>query len=114
VIVEPASGSGGTGSGGGTAVGASSGAGAPGGSDPDHGGGLIEAVLGAVSDQVESSVKPAAVAAIAQTFTFPLALAALVVLFLLVQSRLDGRDPKLRYAPRSAGEVYIEFAEEDR
>jgi hypothetical protein len=50
----------------------------------------------------------------ASTFTFPLALAILVVLYLLVQARLDGRDPKLRYAPASAGETYIAFEEEDR
>ena len=67
-----------------------------------------------MTDQVKSTVKPAAVAALAQTFTFPLALAVLVLLFLLIQSRLDGRDPKLRYAPRSAGEAFIEFEEEDR
>ena len=67
-----------------------------------------------MSDQVRSTVKPAVVAALAQTFTFPLALAAIVLLFLLIQSRLDERDPKLRYAPRSAGEAYIEFEEEDR
>jgi hypothetical protein len=79
-----------------------------------HGGGIFEAVLGAVTQQVQSTVKPAVVAAIAQTFTFPLALAAIVVVFLLIQGRLDGRDPKLRYAPRSAGEAYIEFGEEDR
>jgi len=60
-----------------------------------------------VTDQVKSTVKPAAVAALAQTFTFPLALAVLVLLFLLIQSRLDGRDPKLRYAPRAAGEARV-------
>ena len=53
-------------------------------------------------------------AALAQNFTFPLSLAVLVVLFLLVQGRLDERDPKLRYAPRSAGEAFIAFEEEDR
>ena len=76
--------------------------------------GIIEAVIGAVTNQVQSTVKPAVVAALAQTFTFPIALAAIVVMFLLSPSRLDGRDPKLRSAPRSAGEVYIEFGEEDR
>jgi len=67
-----------------------------------------------VTNQVESTVKPAVVAALAQNFTFPLSLAVLVVLFLLVQGRLDERDPKLRYAPRSAGEAFIAFEEEDR
>jgi len=106
-------GAGGAGGGGGPSA-PSSGVTGPEDSDARGGGGIIEAVLGAVTDQVQSTVKPAVVAALAQTFTFPLALAAIVLLFLLIQSRLDGRDPKLRYAPRSAGEVYIEFGEEDR
>ena len=75
---------------------------------------MFSAVLSAVGEQVRTTVKPAVVAAIATTFTFPLALAILVVLYLLVQARLDGRDPKLRFAPTSAGETYIAFEEEDR
>jgi hypothetical protein len=75
---------------------------------------VLIAVLGAVGERVRTTVKPAVVAAIASTFTFPLALAILVVLYLLVQARLDGRDPKLRYAPTSAGETYVAFEEEDR
>jgi hypothetical protein len=116
-IVEPQTGPGGAslgGGGSGAPAGVSSGVRGPFEPDARGGGGIIEAVLGAVTQQVQSTVKPAVVAALAQTFTFPLALAAIVLLFLLIQSRLDGRDPKLRYAPRSAGEVYIEFGEEDR
>jgi hypothetical protein len=71
-------------------------------------------VLNAVGDQVRTTVKPEAVAAVATTFTFPLALAVLVFLFVLIQSRLDSRDPKLRYAPASAGETYLAFEDEDR
>ena len=81
--------------------------------EPDAGN-VLSAVLGAVGERVRTTVKPAVVAAIASTFTFPLALAILVVLYLLVQARLDGRDPKLRYAPGSAGETYVAFEEEDR
>ena len=81
--------------------------------EPDAGN-VLSAVLGAVGERVRTTVKPAVVAAIASTFTFPLALAILVVLYLLVQARLDGRDPKLRYAPTSAGETYVAFEEEDR
>jgi len=51
---------------------------------------------------------------VAKTFTFPLALAVIVLLFLVLQKRLDDRDPKLRYAPRAAGEAYLVFEEEDR
>jgi hypothetical protein len=74
-------------------------------------GDLLGAVLSAV-DQVTETVKPAAIAAVATAFTFPLALAVVVIIFLLVQARLDGRDPKLRHAPTSAGETYIAFEEE--
>jgi hypothetical protein len=63
---------------------------------------------------VTTNVKPAVVAAVATTFSFPLALAALVILFLLVQARMDSRDPKLRHAPKTAWESYIPFREEDR
>jgi hypothetical protein len=106
-------GSGETGGGGSVPPGAPSSGGSPS-SQLGGDGGVIEAVIGAVTSQVQSTVRPAVVAALAQTFTFPLALAAIVLLFLLIQGRLDERDPKLRYAPRSAGEAYIEFGEEDR
>ena len=36
-----------------------------------------------------------------------------VLVFLLVQRFVDGRDPKLRAAPRSAGEALLEFRDED-
>jgi hypothetical protein len=38
----------------------------------------------------------------------PLALAAIVLLFLLVQHRIDRRDPKLRVAPRTQPDL-LEF-----
>jgi hypothetical protein len=59
-------------------------------------------------------VKPAAAAAVAATFGFPLALTIAVLLYLAFQSRMDSRDPKLRYAPSSAGEIFIAFQEDDR
>jgi hypothetical protein len=40
-----------------------------------------------------------AVTKAAKTYVFPMALTLIVVLFLLVQSRLDRRDPKLSMAP---------------
>ena len=76
-------------------------------------GGLAD-VLNAVVDQVAATLKPGVVAVVASTFTFPILLALLVLLFLLVQHRLDERDPKLRHAPSSAFETYIAFEEEDR
>jgi hypothetical protein len=71
-------------------------------------------VLGIVAQQVRATVQPRAVAIVATTFSFPLALAIAVVVFLLLQAHLDRRDPKLRFAPRSAGEVYIAFEEDER
>ena len=57
-------------------------------------------------------VRPEAVASVAATFSFPLALALLVVLFLVVQPRLDDHDPKLRTAPRSPSDLLVEFEED--
>jgi hypothetical protein len=36
-----------------------------------------------------------------------------VLLFVLGQSRLDGRDPKLRAAPRTAAETLLLFRDEE-
>jgi len=75
---------------------------------------LFEAVLANVAYQVQTTVKPAAAAAVATTFGFPLVLTLAVILYLAFQSRIDNRDPKLRYAPSSAGETFVAFQEEDR
>jgi len=37
-----------------------------------------------------------------------------VLLFLLIQSRLDGRDPKLRAAPLTSAETILPFRDEDQ
>ena len=58
-------------------------------------------------------VKPAAAAAVATTFGFPLALMIAVAVYLVVQWRVDLRDPKLRAAPGSAAETVVPFEEED-
>ena len=57
-------------------------------------------------------VRPAAAAAVATTFSFPLALMIAVLLFLLVQNRVDGRDPKLRAAPQTARDTVVKFKHE--
>jgi hypothetical protein len=57
-------------------------------------------------------VKPAAAAAVASTFTFPLALMVAVLVFVVAQSRVDHRDPKLRAAPRSTAETLLPFEDE--
>ncbi len=66
-----------------------------------------------VAGQVEAAVKPAAVAAVATTFGFPIALMVAVLLFLLIQGRLDGRDPKLRAAPLTAADTTVAFIDEE-
>jgi hypothetical protein len=76
-------------------------------------GDLLGDVMAAVVN-ASGVLKPSVAAVVATTFTFPIALAVLVILYLLVQHRLDARDPKLRHAPSSAYETYIAFEEEDQ
>ena len=61
---------------------------------------------------MQTAVKPEAAGAVAQTFGFPLALMLAVLLFLLIQSRMDERDPKLRRAPLTKAETTIQFVNE--
>jgi hypothetical protein len=65
-----------------------------------------------VAAQAARVVRAEAVASVAANFSFPLALALLVVLFLVVQPRLDDRDPKLRTAPRSRDDQLVGFQED--
>jgi hypothetical protein len=46
---------------------------------------------------------------VAQRFPFPLALGASVAVFLLMQSRIDGKDPKLAAAPVDARDDLVIF-----
>lgn len=50
--------------------------------------------------------KPKGASAAVKTFSFPLTLTAMVVVFLLVQTLVDRRDPKLAAAPMS-DELYM-------
>ena len=88
----------------------------PAGGTTGHGGsGPVDLVVRAIGDVARGAgvvVRPEAVARVATTFSFPIALAVLVVLFLLVQPRLDDRDPKLRSAPRSPGDLLVEFEDD--
>ena len=77
---------------------------------------IANAVSGAASDValgVTTVVKPAAAASVATTFSFPLALMAMVALFLIAQPRIDRRDPRLR-ALQTADDTDLGFEEEDR
>jgi hypothetical protein len=82
-----------------------------------RGGGPVDAIGGfvrSVADGIAPTVQPAAVAAVAGTFGFPLALMLAVLLFLIVQSRLDGRDPKLRSAPLTTADTFLPYVDEVR
>jgi hypothetical protein len=74
---------------------------------------LGSVVTGAVGN-VGLVIQPAAALAVASEFTFPLALAIAVLLFLVVQDQVDRRDPKLRAAPRSVAETLIRFEPEEK
>ena len=54
-----------------------------------------------------------AAVAVASAFSFPLALMAAVVAFLVGQGRVDARDPKLRSAPRTRQEMVLSFRNEE-
>jgi hypothetical protein len=79
-----------------------------------HGGprDFFSALVSGVADRIGPTVQPAAVAAVATAFGFPLALMLAVLLFLVIESRLDGRDPKLRSAPLTSADTIMPFANE--
>jgi hypothetical protein len=83
----------------------------PGGTHRGGPGDLFDAIIGGVADHLGPTVQPAAAVAVAATFGFPLALMLAVVLFLVVQSRLDGRDPKLRAAPLTTADTFLPFVD---
>ena len=83
----------------------------PGGARRGGAGDFLGAIIDGVADHLGPTVQPAAAVAVAATFGFPLALMLAVVLFLVVQSRLDGRDPKLRAAPMTTADTYLPFAD---
>jgi hypothetical protein len=75
-------------------------------------GGVIGTVISAAVQQVSRVIRPEAATAVAVGFGFPLILTIAVSGFLAIQNRLDGRDPKLRLAPRSHIETVVKFREE--
>jgi hypothetical protein len=72
----------------------------------------VGAVFTEVVKGVKAAVKTEAASAVAQTFGFPLALMLAVLIFLLIQSRMDERDPKLRRAPLTRAETTVLFLNE--
>ncbi|MGH2456691.1 MAG: hypothetical protein ACRDHD_10600, partial [Candidatus Limnocylindria bacterium] len=83
-------------------------------SEPEGPGEVVQQVLSAAADQVRRAVKPEAALAVTTEFTFPLALALAVLAYLVVQGRVDYRDPKLRIAPQHVTETIVKFQEEDQ
>jgi hypothetical protein len=73
---------------------------------------IVQGFVDGVSQQVTATVKPAAVVAVAEAFTFPLILMVVVLLFLIGQWRME--DPKFRMAPLNRSESTIRFEEEAR
>jgi hypothetical protein len=59
--------------------------------------GLVDSVVGAIADAIKKVVAP-----VVQRTAFPLILLILGGLFLLIQNRIDSRDPKLARAPLHA------------
>jgi hypothetical protein len=74
---------------------------------------LVGGIARTFADRIAPTLKPSAVAAVAATFGFPLALMLAVLLFLIVQSRIDHSDPKLRSAPLTAADTLLPYLDED-
>ena len=72
----------------------------------------MSAIVTEVAERVGATVKPEVVAAVAGTFTFPLLLMLAVLLFLVAQGRLDGKDPKFRMAPLTGTDTTLPFEDE--
>jgi mannitol-1-phosphate/altronate dehydrogenase len=86
----------------------------PSGARPANAVEFVGSFVRSVADRIGPTVQPAAAAAVATTFGFPLALMAAVLLFLVIQSRFDGGDPKLRSAPMTTAETVLPYADRDR
>lgn len=80
---------------------------------PDEGQdqGIAQIVSGAAR-QFSAVIKPEVAAVVAATFGFPLILMLVVAMFVIVQSRMDNRDPKLRLAPLTIRDTMVSFADE--
>ncbi len=74
---------------------------------------VVGGVLAAAAQQLATVVKPEAAIVVATVFSFPLALMAAVICFLVGQGRIDARDPKLRSAPRTPKDMVMSFRNEE-
>jgi hypothetical protein len=73
---------------------------------------VVGRIVAGAAAEVSKVVRPAAAAALATSFGFPLILMVIVIGFLVIQPRLDYRDPKLRGASQKESETVMTFEEE--
>jgi hypothetical protein len=71
---------------------------------------LVQGIVEGVRERVAATVRPQAIVAVAEAFSFPLVLMVAVLVFLIGQWRMD--DPKFRLAPLSRADTTIVFEEE--
>ena len=72
---------------------------------------VVQTIVDGVRARVAATVRPAAVVAVAEAFSFPLVLMLAVLVFLLAQGRMD--DPKFRMAPLTKADTTIAFEDEE-
>ena len=70
---------------------------------------VVQTIVDSVRERVAATVRPEAVAAVAEAFSFPLVLMVAVLVFLVGQWRMD--DPKFRMAPLTKADTTIRFEE---
>lgn len=75
----------------------------------DHGVDQAASFLSPTEPDLADRLAQAALDA-AKAFTFPAILIGLIVGFILVQNRIDRRDPKLAYAPVSSDQDFLSFS----
>ena len=71
---------------------------------------FVQGLVDGVRERVAATVRPQAIVAVAEAFSFPLVLMVAVLVFLIGQWRMD--DPKFRLAPLSRADTTIVFEEE--
>lgn len=76
--------------------------------------GFLGSVVTDAVGNVGLIVRPEAAIAVATEFTFPMALAIAVLLFIVAQDQVDRRDPKLRAAPQHQADTLIRFEAEEQ
>jgi hypothetical protein len=75
---------------------------------------MVDSIVRLAAEGASAVVRPEVVASVATTLSFPILLAVAVLLFLLIQSRMDARDPKLRSAPLTMADTLVAFEEDAR